>query len=146
MAPTIMDAERYVGMPYLPGEFDCGSLVVLVQREIFGRPVAAVPARERQQGMRGQARDIRATLERNVTPVDGPETGAVALFWETTAHGRPPLNRRWHVGVVFMHYGAPWILHCANEAHGTVLDTLQSLQRQGLHLDGWYGWKDPPPR
>lgn len=138
---TLMDAERYVGTPYVAGEFDCASLVVLVQAELFGRHLVAPPAADRAMGRRGQARDLQAALGQYVVPSDRPETGAVALFWENTPNGVPPLNRQWHVGTVFMHYGEPWILHCANETHGALLDTLQQLTRQGLHLDGWYRWK-----
>lgn len=141
MTPTLLDAERYVGTPYVSREFDCGSLVVLVQRELFGREVQALPAPARRQGIRGQAADLGAALSRNGVLVESPATGDVALLWESTPHGQPPLNRRWHVGVVFMQYGEVWVLHCANDTIGTVLDTLDNLRRQGLHLDGWYRWK-----
>jgi len=31
--------ERYVGLPYVPGRYDCADLVIQVAREVYGRSV-----------------------------------------------------------------------------------------------------------
>ncbi|MBB1603308.1 host specificity factor TipJ family phage tail protein [Variovorax sp. UMC13] len=142
--PTLSDAERYVGRAYVEGEFDCASLAVLVQRELFGREIALPAAADRARGRRGQARDIRAFQPTLADPIDAPQTGAAVIFWQHTAQGVPPLNRLWHVGTVFVQAGEAWVLHCANEAQGVVLQRLDQMLRHGQHLDGFYAWHDEP--
>lgn len=139
-AVTLRDAERYIGLEYVDGAFDCADLVVLVQRELFGRNLVAPPAAERSRGARGQARDLRSALATFVRPSAAPATGCAVLLWETTAHGEPPLNRRWHIGTVFMHLGAAWVLHCANETEGTRLQLLDDITASAMHFESFLEW------
>ena len=139
-APTLRDAERFIGLDYVDGQFDCADLVALVQRELFGRVLAAPSAAERARGVRGQARGLRSALATYVRPTAAPCTGCVVLLWETTPHGAPPLNRRWHIGTVFMHMGTPWVLHCANSTEGTRLQTLDAVTGGAMHFESFLEW------
>lgn len=138
--PSLSDAERYVGRFYVEGEFDCASLAVLVQRELFGREIDAPAPGQRARGRLGQARDLREHQPRLADSVPQPSTGDAALFWgvEDGEH------RRWHVGTVFLADGETWVLHCADEARGSVLQRLQHVLDQGLHLEGFYAWRAEP--
>ena len=138
---TLMDAERFIGLEYVDGQFDCADLVVVVQRELFGRNLPAPASADRARGVRGQARDLRAALATYVRPVDVPATGCAVLLWETTPHGAPPLNRRWHLGTVFMHLGQPWVLHCANESEGTRLQPLDAITGSAMHFESFLAWR-----
>jgi len=139
-AITLKHAEAYVtrGLVYEAGVFDCGSLAVLVQRELFGRNIRLPGASQRAKGRRGQARDI--ACQQLAARIEAPVTGCCALFWQTTDAGAPPLNRHWHVGTVFLHLGETWVLHASNEARGVTLRRLSDLTRQGMHLEGFYRW------
>lgn len=141
--PTLRDAERYVGLPYLEGEFDCGSLAVLVQRELFVREIAAPAASTRSRGRRGQARDLATYQPQLATRVGAPQTGDAVVLWAAVPDGEPPLNRQWHLGTVFEQDGEQWVLHCANPVQGVVLQRLHHLVGQGMHLDGFYTWRAP---
>lgn len=137
---TLKDAERYIGLEYVDGAFDCADLVVLVQRELFGRNLVAPAAAERSRGVRGQARDLRSALATFVRPKPTPATGCAVLLWETSPNGVPPLNRRWHIGTVFMHLGATWVLHCANDIEGTRLQPLADITGSAMHFESFLEW------
>lgn len=143
--PTLQDAEQYVlrDFAYIEGVFDCASLAVLVQRELFGREIALPAAGQRSRGRRGQARDIQNFQPELADRVGAPATGDAVIMWETTAHGEPPLNRRWHVGTVFMQAGEVWVLHCANESQGVKLERLSHMLDGSMHLDAFYAWREP---
>lgn len=144
--PSLQDAEGYVGRAYVEGEFDCASLAVLVQRELFGREIDLPAAGQRARGRRGQARDIQTMQPGLADPVTAPETGDAVILWAATTDGTPPFNRQWHVGTVFLHAGETWVLHCANESQGVSLQRLDPLLRGGLHLDGFYRWRAAAPK
>lgn len=137
---TLRDAERFIGCEYVDGEFDCADLVVLVQRDLFARQLEVPLATSRSGGVRGQARDLAVHLDRYTRPVENPATGDLVLLWETTANGIPPLNRRWHLGTVFLHLGAPWVLHCQNETFGTRLQPLHEVLAGPLHFESFLQW------
>ena len=137
---TLADAERYVfaGLQYRDGEFDCGSLAVLVQRELFGREVNVPPAGERSRGRAGQHRDILRIQPEVCEKVEAPETGDAVVFWAT--EGR---ERRWHIGTVFLRDGEVWVLHIPDEIRGVALQRLVDLQAEGQCFDAFYRWKTP---
>ena len=137
---TLQDAERFIACEYIDGAFDCGDLVVLVQRELFARLLDVPLAAARSAGVRGQARDLAVHLARYTRRTTAPATGDLVLFWETTPNGIPPLNRRWHLGTVFLHLGAPWVLHCQNETFGTRLQPLHEVLAGPLHLESFLQW------
>ncbi len=144
--PSLQDAEGYVGRAYVEGEFDCASLAVLVQRELFGREVDLPAAGQRARGRRGQARDIQTMQPGLADPVTEPQTGDAVILWAATTDGTPPFNRQWHVGTVFIQSGETWVLHCANESQGVALQRLDPMLRGGLHLDGFYRWRAAAPK
>jgi hypothetical protein len=141
MTATLRDAERYVGMEYVEGEFDCASLAVLVQKELFGRTIDLPQAGQRARGRRGQAKDILTYQPKLATPVEAPSTGDAVVMW-----GGAEPARRWHVGTAFVQNGEVWILHCADEARGVVLQRMSHVLEQGLHLDGCYSWIEQVPQ
>jgi sulfur carrier protein ThiS len=143
--PTLRDAERYVGRAYVEGEFDCASLAVLVQAELFGRRIDLPVAADRHRGRRGQASDIQRLQPEVADLVSEPRTGDAVILWALVPEGLPPLNRQWHVGTVFVQGGETWILHCANEAQGVALQRLDHLLQLGMHLDGFYAWRVAAP-
>lgn len=137
--PTLQDAERYVGLPYVAGEFDCADLVVRVQRELFGRELAVPADRPRPGGARGQAREIGRWREALALRTDLAETGCAVLMTEPAEHGET-----WHLGTVFMqpaYLGEVWVLHASATLGGVALQRLRDLQRWGLRLEGFYLWK-----
>lgn len=143
--PTLLDAEQYVGREYVEGVFDCVSLAVLVQDELFGRHIAAPAAGERRKGRRGQAGEIQRLQPGLADRIEEPSTGDAVLIYAHTAAGKPPYNRHWHLGTVFVQAGEKWVLHCANQAQGVLLQRLDQMLGQALHLDGFYAWRDAPP-
>lgn len=146
MTPTLRDAEQYVtrNLTYVEGEFDCASLALLVQRELFGRDIPLPAAGSRAKGRRGQARDIQNYQPDLADKVETPSTGNAVILWETTPDGEPPFDRQWHIGTAFVQDGACWVLHCANEASGVRLQRLEHIVDAGMHLDGFYAWRDAP--
>lgn len=135
---TLSDAERYVfaGLQYREGEYDCATLAVQVQRELFGREIDLPPASGRAAGRAGQGRDIRRLQPSLSERVEAPATGDGALFWASEAGGR-----RWHIGTVFMQDGECWVLHMVDEVRGVALQRLSDVLAQGLALEGFYRWK-----
>lgn len=135
MDPMLREAQKYVGMGYAPGEFDCADLAALVQREVFGREVALPAVRVRPGGARGQAREVHRWRDAIARPITTPVTGCVVLLWEPDDGGRT-----WHVGTVFMQGHEVWVLHNSSAQGGAALQRLQDLRLWGMKLEGYYEW------
>jgi hypothetical protein len=129
--------QRYVGMPYVPGEFDCADLAQLVQFEVFNRRIALPAERRRPLGTAGQRGMILQMREALAVPVAVPFTGCGALFCELNDKG----GDEFHIGTVCLHGGQTWVLHNSFPLGGVHLHDMAQLQRWGMKLEGWYAWK-----
>ena len=140
LANPLHEAQRFVGMPYEAGVFDCVDLAVLVQWEVFGCRVTLPGRRTRPRGAMGQAREISRYQATLAEPIDGPRTGAGVLLVEP--HEPAPL---WHVGTVFVQGAAEggevWVLHNSEKLGGAALQRLEDLRRFGMRVEGFYQWK-----
>lgn len=127
----IADVERYVGIAYDEDAFDCADLVVLVQREVFGRDVHLPNGRPR--GIQGQA--ALGELSRPYAePTSSPVDGDLVLMCEFGT------NRPGHAGVYFNLAHEGWILH-SNERNGcSVLHRVRDLPSFGARIQGYYRW------
>lgn len=139
MDAMLAKAEKYVGTPYLEGEFDCADLAAKVQWELFGRLVALPVHRRRPRGAMGQAREIRAHQADLADRIDQPVTGCGVLMYEPTETG----GQRWHIGTGFVVGRQVWVLHNNFQASSACLQRLQDLRLFGLHLEGYYRWRAP---
>lgn len=125
--------QAYVGMDYVPGQFDCADLAVLVQREVFGR---AVHLPTHPQGRATQRAAVLRHRDAVATRVDVPFTGAGVLFSAENQKG----DTAWHIGTAALHKGEVWVLHNSYETGGVRLNRLQDLCRWGMKLEGYYAW------
>lgn len=136
MDAMLAKAEKYVGMPYLEGQFDCADLAVMVQWELFDRLVGLPVHRKRPAGAMGQAREIHALRLGVAERIDAPVTGCGALMYEPLDNGQ-----RWHIGTVFMAGSEVWLLHNSFTMACACLQRVADLQRFGARLEGYYAWK-----
>lgn len=130
--PTI---ERYVGLPYRPGEFDCADLVQLVQRELFGREIRLPQDRNRPSVPRAMAREIarmQPAIARERPEYAQAETGDGVLLLV----GELPL----HIGVWFRLPAEDYVLHNDREAMQSVLTRWRDLRLLGFRVGGIYEW------
>lgn len=127
----LADVERFTLIPYSEQAFDCADLVLLVQRELFGRAVQ-LPGR-RPRGITGQA--AIGELSRSLAiPTAAPQDGDLVLMLE---HGH---RRPGHAGVYFWLDHEAWVLH-ANEKTGcSILHRVRDLPDYGLRIEGYYAW------
>lgn len=125
------DIEKFTLIPYDEQTFDCADLVMLVQRELFGRQVQ-LPG-QRPRGAAGQAAIGEMSMpyaRRTETPQDGD----LVLMIE---HGH---KRPGHAGVSFYLAHEQWVLH-ANEKTGcSILHRARDLPDFGLRIEGYYTW------
>lgn len=135
MDAMLREAQKYVGMGYVVGEFDCADLAVLVQREVFARDVALPATRNRPGGRRSQAREINRWRDALAVPIDAPVTGCAVLLSEPDDGGRT-----WHVGTVFMDAHQVWVLHNNFVQGSAALQRLSDLRLWGMRLEGYYQW------
>lgn len=131
--------ERYVGLPYKPGEFDCADLACQVLREVFGRPVRLPTDRNRPQDVRGQLREIREWLP---SVARRRELGLASNRYVQDGDGVLLA-----VGGVVRHIGvACWladelyVLHNHGAATGSVLTRWRDLRLLGYTVEGVYQW------
>lgn len=125
--------DRFIGIPYSADESDCADLVVLVQRELFGRNVELPQSRPR--GTRGQA-CVRNLADAKVSgKSDSPANGDLVLMQEL-GHSRPG-----HVGVFFSFPDSgDYVLHSTEKTCGSVLQRIQDIGNINLRLEGIYSW------
>jgi hypothetical protein len=136
MDTMLAKAEKYVGMPYIEGAFDCADLAAKVQWEMFGQLVALPVHRKRPGGAMGQAREINTLKVQVADPIDAPVTGCFALMYEPVDN-----SQRWHVGTVFVANGEVWLLHNSFTMGCACLQRVADLQRFGARLEGYYAWR-----
>lgn len=134
-ADALRRAEQLVGLPFIPGRFDCVHLAVRAQWEVFGRRVGwnarrhPIDAAERAEVLRGH-RDTVA----DPVPADQARTGDVLLFLLP--------GDRYHVGTYFWHQ-RPWLLHVQTLGTTSRLEPLEQACI-GMRLDGVYRWREQP--
>lgn len=117
-------AERYVGLPYCEQTFDCADLVVLVQRELFGRDVQLPNGRPR--GVRGQL--VIGELSRGYgVPTDSPQDGDLVLMG----------GKAGHVGVYFFLAHEPHVLHVMDAGTFSQLVPVRELTTR---VEGYFRW------
>ena len=126
-------SERYVGLAYIEGGFNCAELVRQVQAEVFGRLVR-YPA-EQPADYRGQARMLREELPRHVVPIAVSETPEDGDGMVLIARGYAE-----HIGVLCQINAEPYVLHNFIRGGMVVLHRLSDLPSQGIKLEGVYRW------
>ena len=131
-------SDRYVrDFRYVEGQFDCGDMVRLVQKEVFGRDVP-IPGHRDYAGTEGIAK-VRAMAdqcervkEESFQRTEAPREGDVALLIH---RGYPR-----HVGVYCVIGGEPYVLHAASKRKNVILTKVRGLALQGLAVEGYYRW------
>lgn len=137
-------AEMYVGRTCLPGRFDCVHLAVLVQEEVFGRTLPAVPGVGKRHPVDPVAQHdlIESACDSLADAVDRPETGDAVLFKHAVQVRGTYLVDVWHVGTLFIDgCGQHWVLHTHAGSGSVVLEGLAACKARGLRLEGFYRWK-----
>ncbi len=135
-------AQRYVGMPYRPGRFDCVHLAALVQEEVFGRTVADWLPGRHPVSPGAQHQLVESTREALADLVGQPETGDAVLFKHAVHVRGTDLVDVWHVGTLFIDgCGQHWVLHTHAGCGSVVLEGLAACKARGLRLEGFYRWK-----
>lgn len=134
-------SDKYLGLPYVEGSFDCADLARLVQKEVFGRDVAIPGSRdyfgkrgsEKLQAMQGQ---IASELEKGdvAVPVAEPQEGDAVLIF-----ARGYLE---HIGVYCTLNGEPYVLHASpgRAAKQVIRSRLRGFTNFGYTVEGYYKW------
>lgn len=133
-------AERYVGTPYLEGEFDCADLAQRVQWEVFGRLVELPTHRARPAGAMGQKREIRKWQDVLAIGIAAPQTGCGVLMFEPSASSGSDVLL-WHIGTVFVDGPDVWVLHNSAAMGSALLQRLPDMRCQGMRVEGFYAWR-----
>lgn len=128
------ELERFTLIPYDEDSFDCADLVILVQREVFGRDVL-VPG-HRPRGARGQLMmgELSGAF---ADPVDTPVCGDLVLMADF-GNTKPS-----HAGVFFVLAHEPWVLHTNEKVGCSVFHRIREIGDYGLKIEGYYRWKTP---
>ncbi|MDR0215611.1 MAG: hypothetical protein LBJ15_16645 [Comamonas sp.] len=128
--------EALVGIPYDPRRMDCADLAMLVQQQVFGRPVQLAGRRPRPLDSAAQAREIAAMSAQLADLMLHPQDGDAVLMREVGA------AEAGHIGTYFFINYTPYVLHVAAWMQGgSTLHRLQELSGLGLTVEGYYRWK-----
>lgn len=126
-----MNLDKYLGIPYDNLDMDCGALVMLVQKELFGREIF-VPNGVRKS-VKSRLEFIRESQGVLAEATQTPEDGDVILMRDMSrAHA-------WHLGVFFRVDYVPHVLH-TTEVLGSRLDVITELAQTGIAVEGYYKW------
>lgn len=133
-------SEKYVGLLYQPGVFDCGVLCEQVQQAEFGRSVTAPKDRDyynipegdvvaRFKAMSSQVSRVKDQYaQRTESPSDGD-----AVLLVTRGYMQ-------HLGIYCLIQGEAYVLHASESAKQVVLHKLSHLVMKGLKVEGFYKW------
>ena len=140
-------SDKYLGRPYVRGEFDCADLVVEVARAEFGREVAlprhAEGVRARDKQIERLTGELGRPVELTAEPAEVIQDGDIVLM---KAAGRR-LSLGHHIGVaavlsVGVAANLPLgvcVLHCLAGV-GVVRHPIDYLPERGLERTGIYRW------
>ena len=130
-------SDKYLGRPYLRGEFDCADLVVEVARAEFGRAVALPRHAEGVRARDRQIERLTGELGRQLDRAAGEaiQDGDIVLM---KAAGRR-LSLGHHIGVAAVLPLAACVLHCLAGV-GVARHPLDCLAARQLTLTGIYRW------
>lgn len=130
-------SDKYLGRPYLRGEFDCADLVVEVARAEFGRAVALPRHAESVRARDRQIEQLTGELGRRLDDAAGEalQDGDIVLM---KAAGRR-LSLGHHIGVVAVLPLASCVLHCL-AGIGVARHPIDCLAERQLTLTGIYRW------
>ena len=130
-------SDKYLGRPYLRGEFDCADLVVEVARAEFGRAVALPRHAEGVRARDRQIERLTGELGRRLDRAGGDvvQDGDIVLM--KSAGRRLSLGH--HIGVAAVLPLAVCVLHCVAGV-GVVRHPLDFLAERQLELTGIYRW------
>jgi hypothetical protein len=130
--------ERYVGLRYESGRFDCADLAQQVQRELFGRAIHLPQDRPRSTSLGARAREVLrlrpAVAARRASAAEWTTGDGVLLSVGTLAV---------HIGVLFHLAGEWWVLHNDHDSMQSVLTRLRDAAAAGFNIEGVYAWLEP---
>lgn len=140
-APVITreQVERYVGIPYVEGVFDCADLAQQVLCELFGIELALPQDRVRSLHPSTRISEIvrwRPLVARRRFDRSQWRNGDGVLMCVGEYLS--------HIGLLFDLNGEWWVLHNDAECKASVLTRVRELRLAGFSLDGVYGWKLRP--
>jgi hypothetical protein len=130
-------SDRYVGLPYVEGEFDCADLARTVLAEVFGRDIR-LPSERWYAGetgcgkVRAMAAQIDALKTDYAAPTAAPTEGDGVLLIARA--------RMCHIGLYCVIANEPWVLHAASHARQVVRTRVRELERLGYRVEGYYRW------
>lgn len=131
-------SSAYIGRPYIEGEFDCGELARVVQREVYRREINVPTERgylseaHPVARFRAMARQIEAAAPACAEPTTLPKDGDAVLL-----KSRGYLQ---HIGVYCFVDGEPCVLHASDASMQVVRTRLRELEIRGLKCEGFYRW------
>lgn len=124
-------SDKYLGLPYLPEQFDCASLAATVSKEIFNKEIGLPESHG--DTYRGQSKQILRHRDDLAAKIEKPVDGCPALFY-----GR---GRLCHIGVMCWIEGDWWVLHNDEGSRFVVRQQLRNMTRILYQLEGFYAWK-----
>lgn len=122
-------ATQYVGRPYIPREFDCMDLVVLVQKEQFGKTIVLPNHSVSPTGRKNQIEEGKHLVSRLETAEDG-----CLVLLKVRGYVQ-------HAGLM-CRIGNEWyVLHNtrANKM-GVLLQRERDMGIRGYTVEGYYKW------
>jgi len=126
-------ADKYVGMPYEDGVFDCTHLVGLVQQQEFDRQIP-LPT-DRSNTTFGLSAQIDLHKENYFKPLEEADAidGDVIIM---RCKGR--LN---HIGIFFRKGETKYVLHNIKNIGAVVIHKIRDLERYNIDLEGYYRFR-----
>lgn len=124
-------SDKYIGLPYLPQDFDCASLAAKVSEDVFQKSID-LPL-SHGDTYRGQSKQILRHRDELAYKIEKPVDGCPALFY-----GR---GRLCHIGVMCWIEGDWWVLHNDESSRFVIRQRLRDMTRILFKLEGFYSWK-----
>lgn len=120
----------YIGKEYVIDVYDCLSLVVDVERNVFGHNID--DNEERAKRLIDKSTAIMANIEKYVHPIAAEEAvdGDVVLM---TCKGR--LN---HTGVLAVVNNVRYVVHNLRNVKSVAIHKLRDLEKWNMEIEGFY--------
>lgn len=127
-------STKWLGKPYVEGEYDCMDFIQEVLRVDFGREIQ-VPTRWRGSTVRTMVREVEELGREVAEPRKGNRYEGDGVLLKPV--GFRPTG--FHIGLYALPNGEPHVLHLV-ETLGAVIYPCGTMAQHGWWVEGYYQW------
>lgn len=121
-------SDKFVGIPYIEGRYDCADMCAQVEKVIFDKDLVLPQHKPDTDGEASEM--IDKGIEELAVKTDRPKDGDLVLM---RSSGK--LN---HLGVFFRIFATEYVIHNHRTIGAVIVNRISDLRRRRIQVEGYY--------